>query len=380
MGRVRMTNANSGTVSVIDTDPNSPNFHTPVDTVPVGAFPSHIVIAGPPVVDTDGDGIPDDSDNCPVAANAGQLDGDGDGVGNVCDSNLNDGPTGDLDGDGVSNTADVCANTPPGSQVDANGCAVVLQGTITTVAGPQNLSSPEGVVVGSDGSFFITDKSNHRIRRVDPKGVITTVAGNGTRGFSGDGGLAINAQLNFPVGAGVGCDGSLYIADTDNQRIRKVDLQGLITTVAGSGPTGGGPTVFSGDGGLATSARLGDPRGVAVGCDGSIYIADTHNHRIRKVDTNGVIDTVAGSGSVVGGKGWGPDTICGDGGPATSACLNLPWSVELANGNLYIADTDNQSIRKVDTAGIITTVAGTGPTGGDREASAVMAERQRARA
>ena len=166
---------------------------------------------------------------------------------------------------------------------------------------------------------------NNRIRRVGPDGIITTVAGNGNAGYGGDGGPASSASLNCQYGVAVGPDGSIYIADSSNNRIRRVGPDGIITTVAGNGNAG-----YSGDGGPATSASLTDPDGVAVGPDGSIYIADSGNNRIRRVGPDGIITTVAGNGN----SGYS-----GDGGPATSASLATPDGVAVGpDGSIYIAD------------------------------------------
>ena len=184
-------------------------------------------------------------------------------------------------------------------------------------------------------------------------GIITTIAGNGIAGYSGDGGLATNAELNNPYGVAVDSNGNIYIADTNNNRIRKVNsTTGIITTIAGNGTAG-----YSGDGGLATNAELYYPYGVAVDSNGNIYIADTYNNRIRKVNsTTGIITTIAGNGTA---------GYSGDGGPATNAQLNYPYGVAVdSSGNIYIADTDNNRIRKVNsTTGIITTIAGNGNPG-----------------
>jgi len=243
-------------------------------------------------------------------------------------------------------------------------------GIITTIAGTgeegysgdggpateASLALPMGVAVGPDGSLYIPDMDQRRIRKVCD-GIITTVAGNGETGYSGDGGPATEASLDQPRSVAVGADGSLYIADSRNNRIRKVDPAGTITTVAGSGPRGWGKGGYSGDGGPATEARLNNPFGVAVGIDGSLYIADTKNNRIRRVDPDGTITTVAGSGP----PGWGQGRYSGDGGPATEATLNDPYALVVApDGSLYIADTYNNRLRKIDTDGIITTVAGDG--------------------
>ena len=242
-------------------------------------------------------------------------------------------------------------------------------GTITTVAGfgtqgfsgdggpalNARLSFPAGVAVATEGTLYFVDLGNARIRKVDPAGTITTVAGSVGTGFSGDGGPATSARLAFPSGVALAADGSLYIADTNNNRIRKVDPAGTITTVAGSGRTG-----FSGDGGPATRARLAGPSRVDVGADGSLYVADSGNNRVRKVDRAGTITTMAGSGA----QGRLERFFSGDGGAAPSASLNSPVSVAVAvDGTLYIADAGNGRVRKVDPAGTITTVAGSGREG-----------------
>ncbi len=216
----------------------------------------------------------------------------------------------------------------------------------STVAG--TLNRPIGVAIDSGGNLYIADYNNHRIRKVDISGNISTVAGT-TRGFSGDGGAATSAQLNSPQSVEIDSSGNLYIADSSNHRIRKVDINGNISTVAGTSTSG-----FSGDGGAATSAQLNFPQGVEIDSSGNLYIADYNNHRIRKVDISGNISTVAGTT-----RGFS-----GDGGAATSAQLNRPTGVEIdGSGNLYISDNTNNRIRKVDISGNISTVAGTG-TGG----------------
>ena len=217
------------------------------------------------------------------------------------------------------------------------------------------LRSPGGVALDGAGNLFIADTDNHRIRKVDSAGGISTVAGTGERGFGGDGGPAVNAQLSAPSGVALDGAGNLFIADTDNHRIRKVDATGTITTVAGSGlPAFGGD---GRDGGPATAARLSAPSGVAVDGAGNLFIAESFYNRIRKVDSAGVITTVAGTGEFFGG-------FSGDGGPATAARLRSPGGVALDGaGNLFIADSGNNRIRKVDATGTITTIAGTGEYG-----------------
>jgi uncharacterized protein (TIGR03437 family) len=205
------------------------------------------------------------------------------------------------------------------------------------------LCSPAGVAADANGNVFVADTCNNRIRKISATGIITTVVGNGVLGSGGDGGLATAAQLNGPSGVVVDAPGNLFIADTANQRIRKVSTSGIITTVAGTGTSG-----FGGDGGLATAAQLRLPQGVAVDGSGNLFIADTDNSRIRKVSTSGIITTVAGN------SGFG-----GDGGLATAASLYIPYGVTVdGSGNMFIADTGNQRIRKVSAGGIITTVAG----------------------
>ena len=217
------------------------------------------------------------------------------------------------------------------------------------------LRFPWGLAIAADGSFYIADRDNSRIRRVSADGIITTVAGSGVRGFAGDGGPATQAQLSLPEDVAIAPDGSVYVADWENQRIRRISPDGIITTAAGSGPIGSSQGSFGGDGGPATQARLNVPRGVAVAADGTLYIADWENHRIRKVSPTGIITTVAGDGT----RGFS-----GDGLPATRASLFLPWDVELGpDGSLYIADAGSHRIRRVSPSGIITTVAGSGVRG-----------------
>ncbi len=263
---------------------------------------------------------------------------------------------------------DAQLNYPAGVALDAagnvyiadsgnNSVRKVSNGIITTVAGngtsgfsgdngaatSAQLSSPWGIAVDSAGNLFIADEFNSRIRKVS-NGVITTVAGNGTMGFSGDNGPATSAGLSIPQGVSIDSAGNLFIADTQNSRIRKVS-NGVITTVAGNGTRG-----FSGDNGSATSASLSGPSGVTADAAGNLYIAD--GNRVRKI-ANGVIFTVAGTGNF---------GASGDNGPATSADLvATSISVDLA-GDLFITDLFNRRIRKV-MAGVITTVAGNGGQG-----------------
>ena len=211
------------------------------------------------------------------------------------------------------------------------------------------LNTPDDVKLDGAGNFYVVDSGNHVVRMVNAvTGTIWTVAGiGGKSGYSGDGGPATQAHLAYPSGIAFDGDHTLYISDTGNNAIRKVNLStGIITTVAGTGTPGAG-----GDGGPATSGQLNLPWGITLGGDGSLYIADLSNNRIRQVNPAGVISTVVGTGT----RGYG-----GDGGPATQAQLNVPASVLLdVAGNIYVADSGNQLVRKVSAAtGVIETIAG----------------------
>ena len=238
-----------------------------------------------------------------------------------------------------------------------------LPGIITTVAGngsagqsgdggpatEAKIDGPQGVAVDALGNLFIGDSGNNRIRKVDSNGIITTVAGKGIPGYSGNRGAATNALLSLPQGCSVDGFGNLYFADWENNAVRKVDATGIITTVAGKGTFG-----YFGNGGPATNATLSSPVNVAVDGFGNLFISDYGNQRIRKVGTSGIITTVAGNGQ----RGYS-----GDGGQATNASLLNPRGVAVDSlGNVFIATTDR--IRRVDPNGIITTVAGNGVTGG----------------
>lgn len=241
------------------------------------------------------------------------------------------------------------------------------QGIITVVAGngsigfsgdggpatSATLGLPNGLEADSAGNFYIVDALNNRIRKVDTSGIIRTVAGNGLPLFSGDGGPATSAGFSIvgtAIHQGVVVDhaGNIYLTDSGDNRIRKVDSAGNISTFAGAGSLGA--SGFSGDGGPAVDAKLSVPSGVALDSAGNLYIADTGNGRIRKVDKNGIITTVAGRGQ---------GSLLGDGGPATDAQLANPSDVAVdMAGNIYIADFGNHALRKVDTSGTIRSVGG----------------------
>ena len=260
-------------------------------------------------------------------------------------------------GSNVSLTVGVTGGGPYSYQWQLNGTDLT-DGLISTVAGGYlgngvagtnaSLLNPVGVAVDASGNLWIADTGHQLIRKMGTNGFLTTVVGNGTNGYAGDGGPAINASLSNPAGVAVDAAGNLFIADAGNGFIRKVDTNGVITTVAGGGND------YPGNGEAATNVSLSLPSGVAVDAAGNLLIADTYDGLIRRVDHQGIITTVAGNGT------WG---YSGDGGPATNASLNCPGGVAVdAAGNLYIADGNNSRVRKVGANGIITTFAGGGAT------------------
>jgi sugar lactone lactonase YvrE len=301
-----------------------------------------------------------------------------------------------------------------------NNCVrkVNTSGIISTIAGTgvggysgdggsaiiAHLNGPYGVTKDLSGNIYIADMGNYRIRKVNTSGIISTIVGNGTRGYNGDGIAATAAELNDPGSITIDATGNIYIGDRNNNRIRKVNITGIITTVAGNG-TGG----YNGDGGAATSSELFYPQGIALDTSGNIYIADATNYRLREVNTLGAINTIAGNGTPYYYGDGGYATACkfsesasvrvdvlgniyisddvdyneirkistsgiisafagnpgasysGEGVPATAAGLNTPRGSAIDDsGNFYITDADNMRVRKVNTSGIITTVAGNG--------------------
>lgn len=237
-------------------------------------------------------------------------------------------------------------------KVDARGVVTTFAGNGTIGysgdGGPAtaaSLSNPAGLAIDGDGNVYISDYNNMVIRKVDPSGIITTFAGNGGHGYSGDGGPATSAQLQYPVGLAVDNANNVYIADNLNSVIRMVNTSGKIYTVAGNGTVG-----YNGDGSQAVNASLSNPRGVAVDGAGNMYITDYGNNVIRKVSASGTISTFAG----IGIAGYG-----GDGSNATFAQLNTPWGIAVDNyGDVYFSELQNNVIRKIDTNGIIITIAG----------------------
>jgi uncharacterized protein (TIGR03437 family) len=278
-------------------------------------------------------------------------------------------------GDGCQAT-DATLQSPTGLAFDAAGNLYISDngdvrvrkvntaGVIGTFAGGADPSTNNGdggpatqaylgsnwdVAADKAGNIYIA--TNGRVRKVDPSGIITTYAGNGTPNYGGDGGPATSASIRSPQCLLLDGAGNLYLADTNNFRVRKVTPDGIITTVVGSGRGS-----YSGDGGPATSAGI-SPAALAFDRAGNLYVADGLNNRIRKVDTAGIITTVAGGGLLSGSD-------IGDGGPALKATLSTPYGVAVDGaGNIYIGDYNNNRVRKVDASGIITTVAGGGANG-----------------
>ncbi len=206
---------------------------------------------------------------------------------------------------------------------------------------------PEGIIADRNGNIFFTDGNNFVVRKIDASGIITTIAGTGTSGFSGDGGIATSAALSYPRTVATDTLGNIYIVDTDTSRIRKVNASGIISTIAGTGTAG-----YNGDGISATSARINRPNSIALSKTGEIFFTDSYNYRLRKINNLGVISTVAGNG--VSGN-------TGDGGQATNASIGSNCYIALDyTGNIFIQEDSTFRIRKIATNGIITTIAGTG--------------------
>ena len=240
---------------------------------------------------------------------------------------------------------------------------VNTSGIITTVAGTgiagsggdagpatnAQLNNPSDVAFDAAGNMYITDYLNNRIRKVDASGTITTIAGTGTSGATGDGGPATAAKLFHPQSLIIDASGKLFFCDEGNDRVRMINTSGIILLYAGSGTSG------VGDGGPATNATLSRPGGITINHFGSIVFSDAQHNRIREVNASGIISTIAGTGSA---------GFSGDSGPATAAKINQPSSLCIDNvGNIFLADGNNNRVRKIDTFGNISTVAGNGSAG-----------------
>ncbi|MEM7017264.1 MAG: SMP-30/gluconolactonase/LRE family protein [Pseudomonadota bacterium] len=225
-----------------------------------------------------------------------------------------------------------------------NGTTIANISDNGRLASEVSLSSPYGIAIDDMGTVYISDSGNHRILKIE-NNLVSIVAGNGVRGDGGDGGPAIEAGLSAPSGLALDAEGNLYIADWSNQKIRRVDSNGIITTIAGTGETG-----YAGDGGLATVALLSAPYDVAVGSDGNIYLSEHGNDVVRKIDANGIITTIAGTGL----RGFNHEDGIGNtlhlNRPAQLAVAD--------NGSVFFADSNNNRVRRIDNDGMVTTIAG----------------------
>ena len=245
-------------------------------------------------------------------------------------------------------TFPILANAQIISTIAGNGTGSYSgDGGAATAAG---INYPTHTAMDASGNLYFGDFDNYRIRKMNSAGTISTYAGNGTYGSGGDGGQATASSNTGPAGIALDAAGNLYFADYHNARIRKVATSGIITTIAGTGTAG-----FSGDGGPATAATINTPWGVTTDATGNIYFCDRYNHRIRKINSAGIITTIAGTGIV---------SFSGDGGPATAATLHEPVDLVFDQyGNLFFSDFLNNRIRKISTAGVISTIAGNGVAG-----------------
>ena len=241
-------------------------------------------------------------------------------------------------------------------KIDTSGRASVIAGTGKptgtrglpegrVLARDVDLAMPEGLVVDQDGSILLTDSYNHVIWRLDQDGYLTRFAGNGERGRGGEGVKALESSFAFPCDVRLDSKGNIFVADLENHRIRKIMRDGLVTTVAGSGVAG-----YAGDGGPAINAQLNSPWGIFLDKDDNLLIADTNNDRIRKVGSDGIIQTIAGNGQ----EGYE-----GDGGPARAAKLNAPQSLAIDTaGRIYVGDEHNDALRVLELDGTIRTLVG----------------------
>ena len=237
-------------------------------------------------------------------------------------------------------------------------CGACYGQIITTIAGCDDtalgdggpalnayLEGPLAIAFDEAGNLYVTDGFHDRIRKINTAGIITTIAGTGTSGYNGDGIPAISAQVSRPTGIICDVKGNLYFCDNYNNRVRKIDTAGIITTIAGNGSI-----VYNGDNILADTAAVYSPHWVAKDAQGNLYVSEWGNHRVRKIDTSGIITTLAGTGI----SGY-----TGDGGPAANAMVNSPYGIAIDDtGNIYFADYQENVVRKIDTSGTITTFAG----------------------
>lgn len=270
--------------------------------------------------------------------------------------------------------------TPFGICVDAagnifladngNNCIrkITKSGVVTTYAGTGSVgyvdgasssakfNAPTGVCVDDTGNVYVSDFQNHRIRKINTQGIVSTIAGSGTAGYKDD--LGTVAQFSYPRGISRDQQGNLYVGDSWNHRVRKIAPNGQVTTYAGGGNIFGVQSVSSFADGKDTSARFYTPCEVKVDEQGNVYVADAYNHRIRKIDANRNVTTIAGSGASGNTAGGFMD------GPSTTARFNTPTTVfEDGKGILYVGDGSNQRVRRISTSGYVTTIAGTGAAG-----------------
>jgi sugar lactone lactonase YvrE len=278
---------------------------------------------------------------------------------------------------GPNGTAEICQ--PQGLALDAQGNLIVADsfnsirkidplGNVTTIAGSKNggfvdgtggpngtaeFGWPTGVAVDAQGNIFVSELSNNAIRKIDPSGNVTTIAGDGKTGFvDGPGGRNGTAEFNIPNGIAIDAQGNLFVADTGNNAIRKIDSSGVVTTLAGNGTAGD----LDGTGGQLGTAEFNLPYGVAVDAQGNVFVADQANNRIRKIDPSGNVTTLTGNGTA--------GFFDGTGGPTGTAEFNGPSGVAVdAQGSVLVGDSNNLRIRKVDPAGDVITVAGNGDHG-----------------
>jgi sugar lactone lactonase YvrE len=247
------------------------------------------------------------------------------------------------------------AATPyPGATSSDAASSPVPKDTVVPNPSPSTAINfgPAAVAVDGQGRVYFSDCAANRVYHTEPTGTISIVAGNGEGGLGGDAGPATKANLYCPGGLAFDPAGDLFIVDTANNRIRKVDVAGVITTVAGSGPGGWEKGGFGGDGGPATAALLGLPTNIAIDTKGDLFFSDRANDRIRRVDAQGIVSTIVGDG-IAG--------FSGDGGPARKARIDGPAGIAVDSaGNVYFADSNNNRIRRIDRRGVISTLAGTG--------------------